>query len=152
MIALAIASCVHWGKSGNSQLWLNWVEGQASSGSAIARQIFDGFCLGMLGLTGIECEYESIPVPSTRTEALPSRFSIVYRPHQTGAISPCFAKPASASHSTQYAYDNASAGYGSTKDDLAGSKCLECSCPDSEFYAAIIWRRSWQPPSRQDGG
>ncbi|KAJ7291814.1 AAAP amino acid permease [Mycena rebaudengoi] len=73
MIALAIASCVHWGKSGNSQLWLNWVEGQASSGSAIARQIFDGFCLGMLGLTGIECS------PSYIGRIKPGRFPLVLR-------------------------------------------------------------------------
>lgn len=55
MAALIIASCVHWGRIGNDQLKENWFAGQAPSASAIARQLFNGFCLGMLGLTGFEC-------------------------------------------------------------------------------------------------
>ncbi|KAJ7439001.1 amino acid permease-domain-containing protein [Mycena latifolia] len=53
--ALGIAASVHWAQTGNTQLRTNWAAGQAPSASAIARQLFDGFCLGMLGLTGIEC-------------------------------------------------------------------------------------------------
>jgi amino acid transporter len=55
MIALGIAAVVYWARTGNAQLQQNWTEGQAPSRSAIAHQLFDGFCLGMLGLTGIEC-------------------------------------------------------------------------------------------------
>lgn len=55
MITLAVMASVHWAHIGNTQLRQNWEQGQASSGRAIARQLFNGFCLGMLGLTGIEC-------------------------------------------------------------------------------------------------
>jgi amino acid transporter len=55
MTALGIAAVVYWARTGNAQLQQNWTEWQAPSRSAIARQLFDGFCLGMLGLTGIEC-------------------------------------------------------------------------------------------------
>ncbi|KAJ6537397.1 amino acid permease-domain-containing protein [Mycena vulgaris] len=55
MAALGVASSVHWGRTGNAQLTRNWVDGQAPTSAAIARQLFNGFCLGMLGLTGIEC-------------------------------------------------------------------------------------------------
>lgn len=55
MIALLISSMVHWGKTGNGQLEENWSRYSAPSAAKVARQIFDGFCLGMLGLTGFEC-------------------------------------------------------------------------------------------------
>ncbi|KIY66346.1 hypothetical protein CYLTODRAFT_423498 [Cylindrobasidium torrendii FP15055 ss-10] len=55
MAALIIASFVHWGRTGNAQISENWHTYAAPSVSSAARQIFDGFCLGMLGLTGFEC-------------------------------------------------------------------------------------------------
>ncbi|KAJ7235606.1 amino acid permease-domain-containing protein [Mycena haematopus] len=55
MVALSVASSVHWARMGNAQLRRNWAEGQPSTRAAIARQLFNGFCLGMLGLTGVEC-------------------------------------------------------------------------------------------------
>ena len=55
MGALSIASAVHWAQTGNAQLHRNWLAGLAPTGAAVARQLFNGFCLGMLGLTGIEC-------------------------------------------------------------------------------------------------
>ncbi|PBK76124.1 AAAP amino acid permease [Armillaria solidipes] len=55
MIVLMVASAIHWGNIGNDQLRQNWVSNQASSTSKVARHIFDGWCLGMLGLTGFEC-------------------------------------------------------------------------------------------------
>ncbi|KAJ7775998.1 amino acid permease-domain-containing protein [Mycena maculata] len=55
MTALGVASSVHWAQTGNAQLKRNWIDGQAPSPTAVARQLFNGFCLGMLGLTGIEC-------------------------------------------------------------------------------------------------
>lgn len=55
MAVLMICSSVHWGKIGTTQLKENWQIGQAPSSSAVASQIFNGFCLGMLGLTGFEC-------------------------------------------------------------------------------------------------
>ncbi|RDB17279.1 hypothetical protein Hypma_001728 [Hypsizygus marmoreus] len=55
MVVLIICSIVHLSKTGISQLRENWEVGQAPSASAVAREIFNGFCLGMLGLTGFEC-------------------------------------------------------------------------------------------------
>ncbi|KAJ7838865.1 amino acid permease-domain-containing protein [Mycena olivaceomarginata] len=55
MAALGISAVVYWAKIGNVQLRQNWEQGHASSGADVARQLFYGFCLGMLGLTGIEC-------------------------------------------------------------------------------------------------
>lgn len=58
MIALIIASIVAWAKAGNSLLKENWAVGRASSSSGSAGlQIFYGVCIGVLGHTGIECEY-----------------------------------------------------------------------------------------------
>jgi len=55
MVVLIICSSVHWRNIGIDQLKENWNVGQAPSASAIALQIFYGFCLGMLGVTGFEC-------------------------------------------------------------------------------------------------
>jgi hypothetical protein len=61
MTVLAIVSIVHWVKHGNSQIHENWVQHVSGlSGSKIIRQIFDGMCLGLLGLTGFECELVEI--------------------------------------------------------------------------------------------
>lgn len=57
MVVLMICSIIHWRKSGMGQFEENWRVGRVSSPSAIARQIFNGFCLGMLGLTGFECTF-----------------------------------------------------------------------------------------------
>ncbi|KAJ7106514.1 amino acid permease-domain-containing protein [Mycena epipterygia] len=73
MTALAIAAAVHWARTGNAQLQTNWATGQAPSGAAVARQLFDGFCLGMLGLTGIEC------TPSYIGRMKAGRFPLVLR-------------------------------------------------------------------------
>ncbi|KAF8209042.1 hypothetical protein K438DRAFT_257226 [Mycena galopus ATCC 62051] len=54
MTSLAIASSVHWARTRNVQLHQNWIDG-APTYTAVARQLFNGFCLGMLGLTRIEC-------------------------------------------------------------------------------------------------
>ncbi|KAJ8517166.1 hypothetical protein ONZ45_g5616 [Pleurotus djamor] len=54
MIVLIIVSCVHWARFGSSVLTENWHLGQASSPASIVRQVFNGVCLGVLGLTGFE--------------------------------------------------------------------------------------------------
>lgn len=59
MFMLIVASCVHWGKTGNGQLRNNWQNARSADGTrtqTILRQIFYGVCLGMLGLTGFECQ------------------------------------------------------------------------------------------------
>jgi hypothetical protein len=55
MAILILASAVKWGTVGNEQLTQNWVGGQATSGGMVAKQLFYGFCIGMLSLTGFEC-------------------------------------------------------------------------------------------------
>ncbi|KAF7440164.1 hypothetical protein PC9H_000508 [Pleurotus ostreatus] len=54
MIVLMIAAAVHWAHTGNEMLRDNWNAGKASSSSGMAHQIFNGVCLGVLGLTGFE--------------------------------------------------------------------------------------------------
>jgi hypothetical protein len=50
--SLAIAGVIHWATMGNGVLKENWVEGQAGSASAIAKQVFLGVCVAFLGVTG----------------------------------------------------------------------------------------------------
>lgn len=57
MLVLIIFAVVHWGRIGNGQIQENWHIGLARHGSSaeILKQIYYGFSLGMLGLTGFEC-------------------------------------------------------------------------------------------------
>ncbi|KAI5116511.1 hypothetical protein M0805_001866 [Coniferiporia weirii] len=55
MVALVLASMVAWIKNGNAIIRDNWISNQPGSPSGTLRQIFDGLCLGMLGMTGFEC-------------------------------------------------------------------------------------------------
>ncbi|KAF8654813.1 hypothetical protein AX16_003382 [Volvariella volvacea WC 439] len=73
MVALMIASAVHWGRIGNFQLRENWTQYRAHSSQGVAHQIFNGICLGMLGLTGFEC------VPSYVARIKEGRFRSVLR-------------------------------------------------------------------------
>ncbi|KAE9408697.1 AAAP amino acid permease [Gymnopus androsaceus JB14] len=73
MTVLVIAGFVHWRRIGNAQITQNWHDGKASSASEIAKQIFNGFCLGMLGLTGFEC------TPAYIARIKPGRFPLVLR-------------------------------------------------------------------------
>ncbi|KAK0236350.1 AAAP amino acid permease [Armillaria nabsnona] len=73
MIVLMVASAIHWGNIGNDQLRENWVSNQASSTSKVARHIFDGWCLGMLGLTGFEC------IPAYIARIKPGALPLVFR-------------------------------------------------------------------------
>jgi len=57
MTMLVVASTIAWGRGGTAQLSANWSNGHTElSTAAIVRQVFNGVCLGMLGLTGFECE------------------------------------------------------------------------------------------------
>ncbi|KAI0689016.1 amino acid permease-domain-containing protein [Cytidiella melzeri] len=56
MLALFLASMVAWGRTGNSQISHNWHAGRQNlSADDIVRQVFDGICIGILGVTGFEC-------------------------------------------------------------------------------------------------
>ncbi|KIM82858.1 hypothetical protein PILCRDRAFT_820149 [Piloderma croceum F 1598] len=73
MLVLAIASVIAWGRAGNAQLRENWAAGQATSAPEVAHQIFNGICIGMLGLTGFEC------VPAYVSRIKLGRFPLVLR-------------------------------------------------------------------------
>ncbi|KAH7915894.1 amino acid permease-domain-containing protein [Hygrophoropsis aurantiaca] len=73
MIILIIASIVAWARLGSSQLKENWEAGQAASAGAIVHEIFNGICIGMLGLTGFEC------APAYIAKIRPGRYPKVLR-------------------------------------------------------------------------
>jgi amino acid transporter len=57
MAMLIVTSTIALGRSGTAQLSANWSNGHTGlSTVAIARQVFNGVCIRMLGLTGFECE------------------------------------------------------------------------------------------------
>jgi len=58
MCVLVITSSVHLGHAGVGQLRENWNSQRSQTGTSVTsilRQVYYGFCLGMLGLTGFEC-------------------------------------------------------------------------------------------------
>ncbi|KAF9238909.1 amino acid permease-domain-containing protein [Melanogaster broomeanus] len=57
MVVLIVASITSWASVGSAQLRENWVTGQVGPASPayILKQVFNGVCIGMLGLTGFEC-------------------------------------------------------------------------------------------------
>ena len=58
MGTLFVASAVTWGRQGNEQIRLNWHNGiQTLSANDVAHHIFNGICIGVLGLTGFECTF-----------------------------------------------------------------------------------------------
>ncbi|KAL0945974.1 hypothetical protein HGRIS_012252 [Hohenbuehelia grisea] len=73
MVVLIIISCIHWGRVGRGQLKQNWVEGQVHPTSSLLHSVYNGVCLGMLGLTG----FETTPAYSSRIK--PGRFPLVLR-------------------------------------------------------------------------
>ncbi|KAJ7629073.1 amino acid permease-domain-containing protein [Roridomyces roridus] len=73
MLILSIFAAIQWSQIGNAQLQQNWHMGSTASPSSILRQIFYGFCLGMLGLTGLEC------TPSYIGRIKPGHFPLVLR-------------------------------------------------------------------------
>jgi hypothetical protein len=67
MTALMIASAVAWARTGMGVLRGNW-ELRPTDGSGIARSIFNGVCIGFLGVTGM-------PTPILYSRAYPNCFS-----------------------------------------------------------------------------
>ena len=60
MFALFVAGVVEWGRQGNATLFANWHAGQPQSSSEIAKQIFQGICIGFLGVTGFESAFSGL--------------------------------------------------------------------------------------------
>ncbi|KZP00412.1 hypothetical protein CALVIDRAFT_533426 [Calocera viscosa TUFC12733] len=54
MIALMLAATVSWAQHGSSILLYNWST-RPTSAAQTARAIFNGICIGFLGVTGFEC-------------------------------------------------------------------------------------------------
>ncbi|THU77928.1 hypothetical protein K435DRAFT_973734 [Dendrothele bispora CBS 962.96] len=75
MTALIIISSIHLAHIRTSQMAANWSLGARSDSSStgVARQVFRGFCLGMLGLTGFEC------TPAYLSRIKPGRLPLVLR-------------------------------------------------------------------------
>jgi len=55
MLVLIITCIIRWGQIGNSQLIDNWHNFVPPSLNEIIKQVFFGFCIGLLGTTGFEC-------------------------------------------------------------------------------------------------
>ena len=56
MLTLFIASAVAWAHQGNSRINENWTVGRSSLNTAtMVKEVFNGVCIGILGLTGFEC-------------------------------------------------------------------------------------------------
>jgi amino acid transporter len=53
MLMLVVASIIHWAKEGNEIVSANWQTGPSGS-SGISQSIFNGICIGLLGVTGFE--------------------------------------------------------------------------------------------------
>ncbi|KAJ3964665.1 AAAP amino acid permease [Lentinula raphanica] len=73
MTILIVAGAVHWANIGNDQIMDNWHNGKTSSTSEVLKQIYNGFCLGILGLTGFEC------IPAYIARIKPGRLPLVLR-------------------------------------------------------------------------
>ncbi len=88
MLALFIASVVEWAKVGNDRLRDTWHHGTMNSnGTHIPRQIFDGVCIGMLGLTGFECKHSKAEVYPPPT--VDHRCPILCVEYQARAVPSC---------------------------------------------------------------
>ncbi|CAL1697827.1 unnamed protein product [Somion occarium] len=74
MLALFVASVVAWARTGNSLIHENWVMGRGPLRAGhIVGEVFNGVCIGVLGLTGFEC------TPSYVSSIKPGRFPRVLR-------------------------------------------------------------------------
>lgn len=132
MIVLIITTSIHWGQIGTQQLSTNWALGRSRTGtdvSAIAKQIFYGICLGMLGLTGFECKsllYEnSLMLPLL---TIYGRHTRVRFTHQTPQISSRASQPAYSCHIFEHDhYDIGPCCYPS-RHDSGRSQCTQCAC------------------------
>jgi hypothetical protein len=90
---LIVAGGVHWASIGNVNLIANWRMVNDASLWDVGRQMFHGVCIGMLGLTGFECQSItsllglarglisgfSLGTPSYVSKIKPGRFPSVLR-------------------------------------------------------------------------
>ena len=101
MCVLVIASCVRWGQAGG-QLTANWELGRSQNSNAfgVIKQLFYGICVGMLGLTGFECEIVPSFVVLSGSLSV-DRYSILCIPYQARRVSAGFAESPYLSDSPQ---------------------------------------------------
>jgi hypothetical protein len=57
MVILMVCSLIAWGRNGSSVLIANWTSSVAQwdGGKGAPRAVFNGICVGFLGVTGVEC-------------------------------------------------------------------------------------------------
>ncbi|KAJ7054822.1 amino acid permease-domain-containing protein [Mycena amicta] len=82
MVVLALTVCVRLGLHGGSNALLvaNWrLRNLGVSASQVVKELFEGFCLGMLGMTGIECTPSYAPYLRVSTNSRSSTFARVLR-------------------------------------------------------------------------
>jgi hypothetical protein len=155
MAALGVSAVVYWAKIGNVQLRQNWEQGRASSGADITRQLFYGFCLGMLGLTGIECALTLNIADNPQCLNYASRYAVVHWADQARAPSTCAAKPPSPCNRAQHLIDHPSASY-RPANNLVGSRgCPQCTCTGGAFSIKLRGfptNRYFSPPVNGCGG
>ena len=128
MCMLIIASCIHWGQSGVGQLTDNWKLGRTQNSNAfgVAKQLFYGVCVGMLGLTGFECEVVPSFLSYSGSRNV-DRHTILCIPYQTRRVSAGFAEPPYLSHPPQFnTYDTR---LGACTFGCHPGRCQRSQCP-----------------------
>ena len=137
MIVLIIVASIHWRKIGIQQLtdnWNLWRATSSTSTSGIAKQIYFGICLGMLGLTGFECtsphgRFIASLVKLTRY----FRHPVVRVTHQAGEVPLGFTQPSYPGDRDEHGVDAPSISSDPHGCDPRGSECLECLGPSCTF-------------------
>lgn len=129
MSVLIIIGSIKWGQIGIGQLRENWVLHQSRTGTSsasIARQVYYGFCLGMLGMTGFECRLHRMQGILAFTK--PPRYPIVYLAYQRRPIPARLAEPPPPGYRTQCHCHDPRSRHRATRYYIGGCQCLEHSC------------------------
>ncbi len=137
MIVLIIVALIHWHKIGIQQLtdnWNLWRATSSTSTSGIAKQIYFGICLGMLGLTGFECMSPHGRFIASLVKLTGYfRHPVVRVAHQAGEVPFGFTQPSYTGNRAEYGVDAHSISSDTHGRDPRGSECLECSGPSCAF-------------------
>lgn len=117
MTILIIAGFMHWAKLGNAQITRNWHDGKASSAAEIAKNIFNGVCLGMLGLTGFECRFTICGLLFFKKKIC--RYSCVHCANQAWSFASSPAQLALSCNRVELLSDDIGASHCPTRNDFA---------------------------------
>ena len=145
MIILILASSVHWGQTGIGQLKSNWQQGRSmgSSPSSVAKQIYYGFCLGMLGLTGFECAHVGhLHFFELDLNPTDDRHPLLCLSHQTWKVSPRSTKPSYSRHHLEFRRHASRVGDYPTGRHTRGSERTECFGTGGQLFPFFFWLKS----------